>query len=198
MGEEGVSKKIWKRPEMLILMALLGVALAWGGLCGYRMVLEHRLETLRLEVERIESEARRDREFAIRCPPVVELDPAWAGRMPWGAGREEALPLLDGGQATVQVHWAGGGRGPALAWNAEYRVYDLTADHLSGKGPFWIAVMLQEGGWAFTVPSNWPLPVCDPWVDCRRGDCEEGCAPEEFPQDWRFPPASLPPLCRRD
>lgn len=200
MGENGSGLRRWLRPGILPLAVLAVVVALWVVNALYMRSLERevkRLEHHRDTLEEAVRAARRlDPEMGVRCPPVLELDPAWAGRRVWGPGGEQALPLLEGGTAAVRLIPAGEEEeGPALAWNRELRVYELPAEAAADGRAFHLGVRLPSGGWARTVPSNWPGTLCEPWIDCAGGGCRSGCLDPDLPPDAVPPPARMPPPC---
>lgn len=194
--EEKLSLPLWIIPVAAVL-AVVAVTLL---LRGRRQDLEG--EIARLEEERrrleevIEHQKLTDPAYGVQCPPVVELDPGWAHRMPWGPGRQAALPLLEGGGAEVRLLDVDGVPGPTVSWNPELRVYDLPSrEAVRRTGGFYLGVRVGQDRWALTLPSNWPDPLCEPWIACGEACDEDGCIlnprPDEVP-----PPASLPRACQ--
>ena len=186
-----------------IVVLAVGAA-GLGALTLYRMHLGRELRALGEETARLralleDAASRPAPGFTPRCPPVVELDPGWVPAGAWGPGGAVAIPLLDGGGAEVRLAAPGTdpAAGPALAWNAEFRVYEVAAERIPDPRGFHVAVRLPDGGWARTVPSNWPWPLCAPWLDCSRDGCEEECLPRgDSPRPSDPPAAVLPEPCR--
>jgi hypothetical protein len=187
----------------VLVVAVVG-ALLIGGLALYRHHLGKRLAELEKEEARLRAllEDTRAEELALlqpSCPPVAELDPGWARYQPWGPAGPEALPLLEGGEAEVRLAEpdADPAAGARLAWNGELRVYEVPTAEIPHPDRFHLAVRLPDGRWARTLPSNWPLPACAPWLDCSRGGCEQECLPRSFREKGGpLPGAAYPEHCR--
>ena len=195
-------KKPWIPPWSIPVAALVIVAAISIGMHFYRAHLESQLAELELEreslqeIEDMEWELKNGME--VRCPPVLELDPAWAEQMPWGPGAKETLKTLDEGVREVRILDAAGVPGPTVSWNAELRVYDLSALEGKMRESFYLGVLQEDGTWAVTVPTNWPAPLCEPWIACSSETCTYDCLIEPWDGTRTLPPATLPGPCRRD
>ena len=198
---ESKQKKPWIPPWSIPVAALVIVILVSAGMFLYRLHLESKVAALESERKSLEELVDVDwvapNNLELRCPPVLELDPAWAEQMPWSPGAGETLRTLDEGVREVRILDADGTPGPTVSWNPKFRVYDLSALEGKERESFYLGVLQEDGSWALTIPTNWPLPLCEPWITCTPGACADRCLIDPWEGTQDLPPASLPAACRR-